>query len=233
MRLFITIAFLGVVAMATRCPAAAADPAPLRHLEYHISGHATVNAQSESYDGTASGMGSAGYDGTMSVDVLALAKDGGMVVRASVMMNGEIRPEQSVTCAVYGDGRVICPQNAPITGAMHVLFSHLGRDFYDPSIVDASGKWTRNDDGGGIDADSTFTSTATKDPNVIDIREHTSVEPRGQIASGWTDEADIRYNVALSVPVSIHNVSTPDSRSDNGGIEITDMDLKSDSFAKH
>ncbi|HET9095239.1 MAG TPA: hypothetical protein VFN37_01145 [Candidatus Baltobacteraceae bacterium] len=219
--------------MATRCPAAAADPAPIRHLEYHVSGHTTVNAQSESYDGTSSGMGSVGYDGTMSVDVLALAKDGGMVVRASVMMNGEIRPEEAVTCAVYGDGRVICPQNAPISGAMHVLFSRLGRDFYDPSIVDASGKWTRNDDGGGVSADATFTSTPTKDPNVLEIREHLTVEPRGQIASGWTDEAQIRYNTALSVPLSIHDVSTPDSRSDNGGVEITDMDLKSDSFAKH
>lgn len=219
--------------MATRCPAAAADPAPLRHLEYKISGHSTATATVESYDGTSSGIGSAGYDGTMSVDVLALAKDGGMVVRATVMMDGEIRPQQSVTCAVYGDGRVMCPANAPITGPMHVVLAHLGRDFYDPSIIDANGKWVRNMDGGNLAVDSTFTSQTTKDPGILSIHEVTTVKPRGYLASGWTDEADIRYNTSLSVPISIHNVDTPDSRSGSGGVQVTDVDLKSDSFAKH
>lgn len=232
MRLFMTIAAAGVFAVSA-APAHAADPAPIRHLEYRVSGHSMASAQAESYDGTASGMATAGFDGTMSVDVLALAKDGGMVVRASMTMDDEIRPEQAVTCAVYGDGRVICPANAPITGAMHVLFSHLGRDFYDTSIIDANGKWTRTNDGGGVDVESVFTSKPTSDAGIVAISEHTTVEPRGQLGSGWTDEAKIRYNVALSVPVSIHNESTPDSRSANGGVETTDLRLTQDSFAKH
>jgi|SRR5579884_806036 len=232
MRLSCTIAFL-CVAASIAGSAARADTAPVRHLEYHVSGHAAVSGQTESYEGTSTGMATAGYDGTMSVDILALANDGGMVVRASVTMNGEIRPEQAVTCAVYGDGRVICPADAPITGAMHVLFSHLGRNFYDPSIIDASGKWTRTDEGKELIASASFTSTPTKDPDVVLIREHSSVEPRAQIGVGFSDEVEIRYNVALSVPLSIHDVSTPDGRGGAAGVSTTDLQLTKDSFAKH
>lgn len=232
MRLLLSIAISGAVAMAA-LPANAAGPASIRHLEYRISGHQTVNATSESYDGTSSGMGSIGYDGTMSVDVLALAKDGGMVVRAAVLMDGEIRPQEAVTCAVYGDGRVICPQNEPITGVIHTLFAHLGRGFYDPSIIDANGRWKRSNDGGEVDVESAFTATPTKDPNVVSITEHTTVEPRGQLGSGWSDDVNMRYDTALSVPLTIHDVSTPDSRSSSGGIDVTDLSLTQDSFAKH
>ena len=233
MRLFMTIAVAGVLAAGTMPQARAADPAPIRHLAYRVHGYETANATYESYDGTASGLATAGFDGTMSVDVLALAKDGGIVVRASMMMDHQIRPQEAVTCAVYGDGRVICPANAPITGAMHELFSHLGRDFYDPSIIDANGKWSRSQNGGGVDVESAFASKPTKDPNVVSISERTTVEPRGQLATGWTEQVTIRYNVAMSVPLTIHDESTPDGRSSSGGISTTDFRLTEDSFAKH
>lgn len=232
MRLHLVLAALLGAVFLTLSPARAEDPAPLRHLEYRVSVHSTGTTQSESYDGLSTDMATGGYDGTLSVDVLAVAKDGGMVVKGAEWMHGRVRPEQAVTCAVYGDGRVICPQNAPLTGTIHILFSHLGRTFYDTSLIDANGKWTRSDEGPELSVKSTFAQTPTQNADIVMIREHTDVAPRQQIAVGFSSDTDIRYNTTLLVPVSIHDVSTTDSRSGSaGGTDITDLNLTKDSFA--
>lgn len=223
---FVLIA-LGLVALQAQTPA----QAPIRHLEYRVSVHSTHTAQGASYYGTATGMQTRGMDGTMSVDILALAKDGGMVVRAIVTKNGKVRPDEPVTCAVYGDGSVVCPAEAPNSGAVNILFSTLGRGFYDPTEADSDGKWTRSKVGEGLAVHNQFARKPTDNGDVIVIHEHTEVVPRKQIADGFTSETDIRYNVALSVPLAIHDFTTYVGHGSSAGTETTELTLTKDSFA--
>ena len=218
----------GMIALQAQTPAA---QAPLRHLEYRVAASSTATAQSASYSGTDTAMATGGFDGTISVDVVALAKDGGMVVRATVQRNHEVRADQPVTCAVYGSGNVVCPEGAPNSGVVNVLFGTLGRGFYDPSEVSEDGTWNRGVDNDDLSLHNHFSRKATDNADVVLIREHTELVPHKQIAVGFTSDTDIRYNVALSVPVSIHDYTTYVGHGATGGTERVDLTLTKDSFA--
>jgi hypothetical protein len=217
-------------------------PAPIRHLEYRISEHSTRTATAESYDGMASGMQTRGLQGTMNVDVLAIANDGGMVVRAQVTVDGRGHSDQPVTCAVYGNGEVVCPPDAPISGSENLLFGCLGRGFYDPSLVDDKGTWTRDRSGKELAVVAKFKRDETSNPDVIVIHEQLNVTPLKEATTGngadgtvagFESDTDIHYNVPLSVPMSLHDMTTFSARGFNGGgTDFTDLTLTKDSFAK-
>ena len=243
MRLFsLNGALLGVFLSIVPFAARAEDAAPLRHLEYRVEFHTTGTAQSASYDGTSTSMVSGGFQGKISVDVIAFTKDGGMIVKVALVTDNQLRPAPPVACGVYGNGSVICPPNAPIDATENTLLAFLGRGFYDPSRIDSAGKWSNGGSSEGGRSHSDFTATPTQDPNVVMIREHTEVIPGKIVANtpqpmdiaGYTADTDVRYNTALSVPISIHDsTSYTHVRGSEGGSDMTDLRLTQDSFAKH
>lgn len=225
-------ALISAALIAVSSAQAKAD-APLRHLVYEVSQHNQGTAQGASYEGTETGVVASGFDGKILVDVMAAANDGGLVIRAALWFKNEIRPLQAVTCAVYGNGNVVCPQDAPNSATVNTLFAFLGRGYYDPGSIDAKGNWDRHhqfDDGSTIDTHCS--SAPTQEANVVTITQHTELNPGKQISGGLVDNATLTYNTVLDVPLAIHDVSQNGPRSSGSWSSTTDFRLVEDSFAK-
>jgi hypothetical protein len=242
---------VAVVTLSAQAP----TPAPLRHLEYQytvlysqlgesrVSGIGTVGSGVESNDTTAS------RQGTLQIDVLQAANDGGLVVRVTETVEFQPRT-RAAECAVYGNGLVACRNGDEPTDAMEVALQHLGRTFLDPSVIDDKGHWTRTFEGGGFTVTSDFSMTMQPDGVHAKISEHRTIRKSPKVQPGTTagydradrssqdlyansdEDATIVYDAKMLVPDSIH-----DEAVDQAGIQghtrtTIDVTLKSDSFNK-
>jgi hypothetical protein len=237
------------------CTAQSPSPAPLRHLEYHYSvlyqqsGESRVSGIGTAGSGVESNDGSAARQGTLAFDVLQAANDGGLVVRATETIEHTDRSMTSL-CAVYGNGSVACRTEDRPSDAMEAVLQHLGRDFLDASVIDATGHWTRTFDGGGFKVTSTFSMTEMPDNVHAKVYEHRTIRKSTQVAPGTAtlyDRADrsyqdlfansdedytILYDTTMEVPDTIH-----DEAVDQAGIQghvrtYIDLNLQKDSFSK-
>jgi hypothetical protein len=206
-------------------------PAPLRHVVYRVAVSYAIPVQGQSYAGTSSRVLATGGEGTITIDVLELANDGGMVVRASLQGDHQVRPRETVTCAVYDD-RVICPSGAEVSLPLNVLLSLLGRHFYDPTSIKPDGTWTTGYEDGTVTLSTRFTRKTPDGVNPVTIDEHTDVTPKKSLGAAWYSDAQITYDAAMSLPDRVHDVATSKSR--GGGTKWTTIDLTllADSFAK-
>lgn len=224
---------ISALALALLVPLAArADDAkpPIRHLEFDAHVSVTSMSTSEGYNSFGSGVNQEGLNEHISVDVLAVANDGGLVVRTQAQAEGDARPEEPVECAVYGDGRVACAPHAHVTDDTMLLLSTLGRGWYDPSIV-TNGTWTRKLDFQTMTLKSTYKRQTPDGTDPMRVTEHTDLVNKGDIHAGSTSDTNITYNVALSVPLSIHDEEVPKS-GQMGTRVTTDIKLTKDSMAK-
>ena len=225
-------------------PATASSPAPvltqsLRHLEYHFAvTYATTGEGHESGIGTTgsgiiSYQGSAGRQGTIVADVMGVAKDGGLVIRAQENAEGRVQQRPPVTCAVYGDSRVLCGDNVNSpTDAMMVLLSHLGRNFYDPSIIDDKGHWERRLDEDKVKILTTFSMPSHVDGKPAMIYEHRDIKWLDGTQDDMGEDSRISYDIDMSVPKSITNEAAEASRGEGYMRTKIDVSLTKDSFAK-
>lgn len=101
----------------------------IRHLVYRFG----YNTKA-----TKSGTGT----GTTTVDIVGLAKDGGMTVTATDNWWNTVRPRQSYTCEVYSNGGVTCGQ-APyaISPIQVAIVPLLGRDYFSALSGGTSSTW--------------------------------------------------------------------------------------------
>jgi hypothetical protein len=222
-------------------PAAGAAPVlpdkPLRHLEYTFAVDYQGLGEDHQSDigGGGSGVsdtsGAAGRQGTLDVDVLAVAKDGGMVVRMAEWLQNQPKPKQSYICAVYSEGRVVCPENLPVTDVENELMTFLGISFIDPAIVDDNGHWVRNFANKYVSVASDFTIVGAADANPLTIQENTKITSVGGVSTNWDDTAKITYDRPLSVPVSIHDLAVQKARGASSVSTTMDFHLTKDSFA--
>ncbi|HUA08465.1 MAG TPA: hypothetical protein VMA98_04265 [Candidatus Acidoferrales bacterium] len=225
--------FFVLVAILLATSAQTPPPDSLRHLVYHVSTTFEEPQHVASYGGTATGMATGGGVGTVTVDIIAVAKDGGLVARATQQYQTDVRPTAPVTCAIYSDGRVICPPGSTaMPPAINVLFAALGRYFYDPSAVAADGTWSTSYQTDGVKAQSHFTRKSAADANPVVIDEVSDVTPTESIHAGWHSTTHIVYDASMSVPDSIHDVATAIERSGGTAYTTVDLTLQSDSFAK-
>ena len=104
----------------------------LRHLVYRF-GYNTKAAK----DGNGTG--------TTTIDITGIAKNGGMIVKASDNWWNSVNPRQTYTCEVYPDGRVDCvdPPNAlsPIQVAIVPL---LGKNYFSALAGGAHASWQQS-----------------------------------------------------------------------------------------
>jgi hypothetical protein len=222
-------------------PAPALPTKALRHLEYkfdvvymetgegHVGGIGTGGSGVVSYDGTD------GRQGTMSIDVLAAAKDGGLVVRAQESLPNAPRQQMPVTCAVYGNGEVLCGNdrtNVP-SDAVAVLLAHLGRDFYNPSLIDDKGHWTRTFEGPNVRISSSFSMPKLEDGKPSAIFEHRDIKWINDTQPDLTEDTRLMYDTGLLVPTSISDEAVESSRGAGYARTRVNLTLVSDSFAKH
>jgi hypothetical protein len=109
--------------------AAAAGLPSVRHLVYQF-GYNTKAAKS----GTGTG--------TTTIDIVGLAKDGGMTVTATDNWWNTVKPRQSYTCEVYPNGGVTCP-HAPyaISGIQIAVVPLLGQEYFSPLSAGPTATW--------------------------------------------------------------------------------------------
>ncbi len=125
----ITAAILaGSPALPAQSPAAAGLRS-VTHLVYQF-GYNTKAAKS----GTGTG--------TTTIDLVGLAKDGGMTVTATDNWWNTVKPRQSYTCEVYLDGGVTCP-HAPyaISPIQIAIVPLLGQEYFSPLSAGPTATW--------------------------------------------------------------------------------------------
>ncbi len=220
-----------VLALAPLC--ARAD-APLRTVVYRYTMDARgfFGAPSTSVYGAVSengAAGTAGRTGTIRVDVVKATSDGGLVVDVTQNIDRELHPLQTLRCAIYGRTEdVVCDQNVGATSTETVLLSYFGRYFYEPSRVDAAGRWHTSPQihDKGVQIDNDFTVTKT-DASLLTIKIARTEKGGGYMA---TTEGSLVYDTALDVPDAVHVAVTTQRSGEQGDMNVQ-LQLVSDSMA--
>jgi len=182
----------------------------MRHLAYSfdisITSELSVHSSGvgEAGGGTGSGIthyGAGNSDkGTITVDVLGVQPDTGLIVNVSEQGRGD-RSAEPAMCVVYGIGSVVCDSSKKVNEEEMSLLRVLGRNFVNPSQLDAKRHWQNIEAmaGGKETNDYTIASDDTNGMLGIDYLRVLTIEG----ANGY--RADTRgtlsYNQKLSVPV--------------------------------
>ena len=236
----------------------AQTPAPIvavpfkaaRHLEYsyHVAyqqsgeqhtGGFSAGGGGSSGSGVVSNFGGSGREGIMTADIVAMTNDNGLVVKITENVQGAARPEQTFTCAAYGDGRLNClnlargDQTGTTRGpsdAETLLLGFLGRDFIDASRMDAGNHWQYgySNENATVRADFTLTGSGGGKPDLV--VEHKTFEPKAQNVASAVEDVRIMYDRAMSVPVSVHDEKHETTGSSSMRTTM-DLQLTKDSFA--
>lgn len=177
----------------------------------------------------------AGRSGTITVNVIAATKDGGLVVDAIEQVDRVSRPLQTIRCAVYESPQtVVCDQNLVQDGdeteEVDTLLSYVGQHFYDTARLDDNNHWRfvepLNDGKASRTTDFTVTQA---EGDVLTI----SVNRVLKMGDGTTTTTGmVRYDSANTVPLNGHFQTNSDAGGELSGSTV-DFNLTSDSFAKH
>jgi hypothetical protein len=90
---------------------------------------------------TASGTGT----GTTTIDIVGVAKDGGMNVTATDNWWNTVNPRQTYSCEVYANGNVKCPQRPNAISPIQVtIVPLLGPHFFKALAGGTHAAWTQN-----------------------------------------------------------------------------------------
>jgi hypothetical protein len=224
-------------AQAPPSPAPALPDKPLRHMEFAYSvDYQRLGEQHQGDIGTGgSGVVStaagAGRQGTLTADVIGVAKDGGLVIRTSEWLQSTPRASQSFVCAVFPEGRVVCPEHLDVTDAENEIMTYLGRGFLDPSIIDDKGQWQRQFSNKYVAVTANFIVTGNPDANPLAIDAKTTITSIGGLSSNWDDTAHLTYDRMLDVPVTLHDVAIEHARGNQSTQTTMDFKLTKDSLA--
>jgi hypothetical protein len=156
--------------------------------------------------------------GTMTVDIIGLQPDQGLVVNISEQ-GQQTRRAPPATCVVYGDTRVICDPSKTLYSEEYTLLRFLGADFVDPNRLDAHKHWAIDEAGqiNTIKADYSVTSDAK---GSMQISESRQIIPNGGGSLTTDIQTKIGYDTVRSVPTSIDEYVM--QRLDNGVSGTTD-----------
>ncbi len=193
-----SLALLSAVLLLGEAPAA-----PIRHLEYAFALYPTDS-------------GTKGhFNGTLSVDVLGPAPDGGVVVRMTESWYRAVRPRQPRTCELYADGTVRCNAGPPFPSESELaLFPLLGRDFFKDASLQSESKWQRQ---------FTLSFRSGTYPAAASMDLKAAPKGDGRVVTGTMSgtydqlhttgikaavDATFMYDVIAQVPLVVHDVLT-------------------------
>ncbi|HKU66458.1 MAG TPA: hypothetical protein VJP85_01665 [Candidatus Baltobacteraceae bacterium] len=211
MKTLVRFSFSLAAAVALTASAAFADGAkPIRHLVYKfdvtLATTSTVHDSGIGGDGPVSGStdyhGQAMDEGQITVDVLQVQPDSGLVVQVSEKARNR-RNNEPTMCVVYGSSAVICDQTkGGVNEEESTLLRFLGRNFVNPATVDAKNHWQYT----ASDSQSQETSNYTlgkADGDVVPVTYQRVLKVAGVNGFDSTTDGTLSYNQKLSVPVSI------------------------------
>jgi hypothetical protein len=99
---------------------------PQRHLEYAFSPYRVVRAVDSETILPIEGPGT----GTMGIDILGHAPDGGLMISATEDWYYSVRPRQTHTCEVYPNGGLSCDYIPSPSASELVILPMLARDYF-------------------------------------------------------------------------------------------------------
>lgn len=223
------IATLWMVFLCANVATAQAD-APIRTLVYQYS----YDARGFGGNGAAIGIvndrgnGTASRTGRITVEVAAATQDGGLVVDVTQTIDRTPRPLETIRCALYGiTTDVVCDQNVPATREETVLFSYLGRQFFDASRLDPQSVWHTSPkvNFGTVSIQNTFRATKTEG-SIVTIAVDRE-ERNGDFRA--TTTGTVLYDTAMEAPTSVR-VAIAGTRTRSQGDANVSLTLVSDSM---
>jgi hypothetical protein len=133
-----------------------AQAAQLRQLVYSFSvGVNNDTTDSSAGNGTNAYSGSKSDMGTITVGVVGLEADGGLVVKVSES-GRDNRTVAPATCVVYPSTNVLCDQTTVVTPEEYAVLRPLNPKFVDPTTLDSAGHWRIAPPGSGVTIDYTL-----------------------------------------------------------------------------
>jgi len=193
-------------------PAAAALPT-VRHLVYQFG-----------YNTKAASKGNG--TGTTTIDIIGLASDGGMTVKATDNWWMAYQPKQSSKCEVYANGNVTCAQ-APysLTVIQLAVLPLLGQTYFAPLSAGLNSSWKQNYNvratflpgaaGAGFAGqvytwNGAFTvdgkGTIPQQPPLILIHQNGSMKQQGGRFLTITQKANFLFDPRIKVPVYVNEL---------------------------
>jgi hypothetical protein len=149
--------------------------------------------RSPSFDGPQS------RSGKIAVRVLREQAGGGLVLEVSEVLapHGATDP---VTCVAFGDTTVVCDPSREVNPEVSMLLATLGKDFVDPSRLDAARHWRIDPHAAyGTIADYSIVRSAG---TMLEISE-SGIRTRSGSPLKATLNANIEYDAARSLPISL------------------------------
>jgi hypothetical protein len=195
---------LGLLLAALLALAGEGPAAPVRHLEYAFAIYPTAKPNG--------GL----YNGTMSVDILGSAPDGGTFVQASEWWYYTLRPRQAVTCEVYAGGSVACEDVPPYPSQTElVLFPLLARDFFTAGSSSAASSWQQKltlSFAKGLYQTAVLldlTSTPQRGGRILSVTSKGVFQQLDRRDRKALEEGKFVYDRASSIPTIVHEVRSP------------------------
>ncbi len=209
-----------LVAVATQ----AAGAKPIRHLDYHFGisvqttdTHHVSGIGSGPISGVLNSNTSGSTEGSISVDVVGLRADGGLVVNV-LETSRQIPHPDSVQCITWGVGTVVCEPGKHASPEEQALLRYLGRYFVNPAMIDQNNDWKI----GTSAKDESETSDyhiASNEGGVMAISfQRVSTMPGVQGFTATTD-GKLTYDSNLSVPRAISEDTLLRTSLVNGNVE--------------
>jgi hypothetical protein len=162
--------------------------------------------------GTSHYHGSLTDKGTMTLERLHQQPDGALVLTISEL--GEnTRRAPAAECVVYPNTSVICDPNKTVYPEEHTLLRFLGRNFVDPSRLDANRHWAITQNSAGLDVHADYVVNST-DNGKVQITETRTIRRTGAGSLTTDVQTKIGYDFTQSLPTSIDEYVT--QRHDNG-----------------
>jgi hypothetical protein len=145
--------------------------------------------------------------GQITVDVLQVQPDSGLVVQVSEQARNR-RDNVPTMCVVYGSSAVICDQSkGGINEEESSLLRFLGRNFVNPAQIDSKNHWQYTASDAQSKETSDFTlGTGNGDTVPVTYQRVLKVEGAGGFDA--TTDGTLTYNRKLSVPVVIKEDTT-------------------------
>lgn len=173
---------------------------PVRHLEYAFAIYPTAKPNG-GY-----------YNGTMTVDILGAAPDGGMLVRASDWWYYTLRPRQAVECEVYESGDVHCDSVPPYPSDSDlVLFPLLAQNFFSRGSPASTSSWRqeyRVSFSRGLFVSTismNLSANPQSDGRFLIVKSEGSIRQLDGRQRYATEEGQVVYDRATSIPLVVHD----------------------------
>jgi hypothetical protein len=212
---------LAVLALAGTTPAA-----PVRHLEYAFA----IYPNARPNNGY--------YNGTMSVDILGTAPDGGVLVRASDRWYYTLRPRQAAECEVYANGGVRCDNVPPYPSDSElVLLPLLAQDFFSRALLAGPSSWQQkfvasfSKGAFRTSVSVDLSATPQNDGRLLVVKSKGEIRQLDRRQLHVFEEGTFVYDPAASVPLVVHDVRGPLPTKSVFSQTSVDLQLTKDSAA--